>query len=151
MLADSMLDDGRTALAAEIGLASRRWRTLVDEQLRQFGLTHARWQVLQELETAPLGLNQRELADRLAIEPASLVGQLDGLERQQLIERSASPGDRRAHSILLTPGARSLSARVAVVVDQLRDRATAGIAPEDLVAAALVLRKIRSNLELARP
>lgn len=147
MLKISSLNAGRAELALEIGLTSRRWRTLVDEQLRDFGLTHARWQVLQELQNAPLGLNQRELAQRLAIEPASLVGQLDGLEKQGRIERSAAPGDRRAHSILLTDDGQSVYRRVTTVVEDLRARATAALTRSELAATTAALRKIRSNLE----
>jgi MarR family transcriptional regulator for hemolysin len=147
MITELALQDGRVVLAAEMALTSRRWRKLVDERLRAFGLTHSRWQVLLELAAAPLGLNQRALADRLAIEPASLVGQLDALEMQGLIERSAAPGDRRANAVLLTPDAVALSGQVAAIVDELRARATAGIGRDELVAAMRVLRKITSNLE----
>lgn len=147
MLKSSSLDEVRAELAMEIGMASRRWRTLVDEHLRDYGLTHARWQVLQELQNAPLGLNQRELAQRLAIEPASLVGQLDGLEKQGLVERLEAPGDRRAHAIVLTDTSQSLYRRVTAVVDQLRARATAGLRLCELDATIEALRTIRSNLE----
>lgn len=147
MITDEALQDGRIELAAEMALTSRRWRKLVDEHLRVFGLTHSRWQVLVELVSAPLGLNQRELADRLAIEPASLVGQLDALEKQGLIQRSAASGDRRANSVLLTPEALALAGRITAIVDGLRARATAGIGRDELVAATRVLSTIRSNLE----
>lgn len=139
--------DNRVELAAEIALASRRWRKLVDEKLRVYGLTHSRWQVLVELAAAPYGLNQRELADRLAIEPASLVGQLDALQTQGLVERSAAPGDRRANLVRLTPAAEALASDVSVLVNSLRQRATSGLADRDLAMAAEVLRKIQANLE----
>lgn len=139
--------DSRVGLAAEIALASRRWRKLVDEKLRVYGLGHSRWQVLVELTAAPHGLNQRELADRLAIEPGSLVSQLDALEKQGLVERLAVPADRRANLVRLTPAADARASEVSALVGTLRERATSGIADRDLAMAAEVLRKIRSNLE----
>jgi MarR family transcriptional regulator for hemolysin len=139
--------NGAIELAAAISLTGRRWRRLVDERLRVHGLTHSRWQVLAELAAAPEGLNQRELADRLAIEPASLVGQLDALEAQGLVERSAAPGDRRAKLVRLTPAAEAVGTEVSAVVNSLRQRATSGLADAELVTAAEVIRKITSNLE----
>lgn len=147
MATSSIWPDSRLQLAEEIALASRLWRKLVDERLREYGLTHSRWQILVELAAAPHGVNQRELADRLAIEPASLVGQLDALEKQGLLERLAAPGDRRVNLIELTPAAEVLASDVSVLVDRLRKGATKGIAARDLAMAAEVLRKIKLNLE----
>jgi len=48
------------------------------------------------------GLSQAELADKLAIERARLVHMLDQLEKRDLIERLASPVDRRTHALQLT-------------------------------------------------
>lgn len=138
---------GAVELAVEIALTSRRWRKLIDDRLRVHGLTHSRWQVLVELTAARHGLNQRELADRLAIEPASLVGQLDALEAQGLVQRSAAPGDRRANLVRLTPAAEGLASDVSLLVDTLRKQATSGIADRELATASEVLRKINSNLE----
>ncbi len=51
---------------------------------------------------ANAGLSQAELAERLAIERARLVHMLDQLEKRGLIERLASPVDRRTHALQLT-------------------------------------------------
>ncbi len=146
-MVDVYVRQGALELGTEIALASRRWRNLVDESLRVHGLTHSRWQVLVELAAAPHGLNQRELAYRLAIEPASLVGQLDALETRGLVDRMAAPGDRRANLVRLTAAAAALASHVTAVVDALRKRATSGLADRELATAAEVLRKITSNLE----
>lgn len=45
------------------------------------------------------GPRQTELASALGIEPMSLVGYLDSLEKRELIERSADPRDRRVKLI----------------------------------------------------
>jgi DNA-binding MarR family transcriptional regulator len=48
------------------------------------------------------GLTQRQLSLRTGIEKSSMVLFIDHLEREGWIERSAYPGDRRAHAIVVT-------------------------------------------------
>lgn len=137
----------QSALAQEMARTTRGWRKLVDHRLRAVGLTLSRWQVLLYLAQTPTGLNQRDLAECLGIEPASLVGQLDGLETRGLITRSPAPDDRRANIVRLTSAAGSLAAEVAAAVEELRIHATAGISSPDLAVAIRVLRQITCNLE----
>lgn len=57
---------------------------------------------------ANAGLSQSDLADTLAIERARLVHLLDKLEKRGLIERQASPHDRRSHALHLTADGQKL-------------------------------------------
>jgi DNA-binding MarR family transcriptional regulator len=72
-------------------------------------------------------LNQRELADRLGMDPGNLVGILDALESDGLVARPRSVGDRRHRLVSLTPSGRRLLARAL--------RATAAI--DERILAAL--------------
>ena len=74
---------------------ARRWRKLLDERLKDLGVTQARWFTLVCLPRGG-GVTQRELAHLMTIENPTLVRLLDSLEEQGLIERRHSERDRRA-------------------------------------------------------
>jgi MarR family transcriptional regulator for hemolysin len=64
-------------------------------------LTPARARVLISLHFhAPL--SQQELASRIDVEPSTLVGTLDVMEREGLARREPNPSDRRAHLVTTT-------------------------------------------------
>lgn len=70
------------------------------------------------------GLRQKDLAERMAVEPMTLVGHLDQLEALGLIERAADPKDRRCKLIRAKAEAepiietiRAAGARVRAVVN----------------------------------
>jgi DNA-binding MarR family transcriptional regulator len=66
-----------------------------------FGLTPAQARILVKLHFhAPL--SQQELATGIDVEPSTLVGTLDVMERQGLARREPNPSDRRAHLVHTT-------------------------------------------------
>jgi len=92
---------------------ARRWRKLLDERLKDLGVTQARWFTMVCLQRGGGGLTQRELARLMTIENPTLVRLLDSLEEQGLIERRPSERDRRARLLYLTnAGERFMSGRM---------------------------------------
>jgi MarR family transcriptional regulator for hemolysin len=124
---------------------NRKLRTLFDARVREQGLTLARARLLLLLAKEE-ATTQRDLAEQLEIEQPSLVALLDGLERQGLIERVPSPGDRRAKSVVLTEAARAETAAVTSYVDDLRDQLLTGIDVADLKVAQKVLTQVGRNI-----
>ncbi|MGA0602695.1 MarR family winged helix-turn-helix transcriptional regulator [Caulobacter sp. KR2-114] len=87
------------------------------------------------------GMSQQDLSRRLGIYAPKMVGVLDGLQQQGLVERQVSAADRRRHELRLTPaGHARLEAATAVAVGL--ERALFGDVPADGKAwmAALVAR-----------
>ena len=82
-----------------VARVTRRWRKMLDERLKDLGVTQARWSTMVYLEKGGEGLTQRELASLMAIENPTLVRLLDSLEQQNLIERRPCPNDRRARRL----------------------------------------------------
>src|SRR5690554_5419292 len=78
-----------------VARVTRRWRKMLDERLKDLGVTQARWSTMFYLQEGGAGLTQRELASLMAIEKPTLVRMLDRLEQQTLIERRPSANARR--------------------------------------------------------
>jgi MarR family transcriptional regulator, organic hydroperoxide resistance regulator len=107
-----------TALAGH--LLSRRWSRLMSQQ---HGVTIAGGTVLLLLaggEATP-----RQVARRMWVNPATITGIVDTLERDGLVERRRDAADRRQVRLSLTPRGRSLAVEVgAAARAQLRPTPT---------------------------
>src|SRR5258706_13882797 len=57
--------------------ASRAWRQAVDRRLKYSGVSQASWMTIAVAAKARAPLSQSELADRLAVEGATMVGMVD--------------------------------------------------------------------------
>lgn len=86
--------------------------------LEPLGLTHPQYLVMLALwESAPRSLG--DLAEELALEPASLSPLIKRLQAQGLVSRHRSPEDERMLRIDLTPQGADLRMRALDVPDQV--------------------------------
>jgi DNA-binding MarR family transcriptional regulator len=84
------------------------------ESFARMQLRPAEFSVLAIIARVP-GQKQSEIAEQLGIKRANFVSLMDGLERRGLAERRKSKGDKRSHSLHLTPeGARFVEKMVSV-------------------------------------
>lgn len=89
--------------------------------LEPLGLTHPQYLVMLALwERSPRALG--ELADELAMEPATLSPIVKRLEAQGRLTRSRRPDDERVLDIALTTDGRALRAEALVVPGRVRER-----------------------------
>lgn len=84
-------------------------------------LRPAEFSVLLVIQHNP-GLRQGQVADALGIQPPNFGGLLGRLVARGLAERRASPGDRRAVALHLTPAGVALMERAAVLMQQHEQR-----------------------------
>jgi MarR family transcriptional regulator for hemolysin len=92
-------------------------------------------------------LTHAQIADRLMIEPPTLTGILDRMEREGWIARQPAESDRRVRLISLRPEAEGLWNKVVHCLDQLRHHATRGMSAQEIETLRVLLTKVRSNLE----
>jgi len=92
---------------------AKNWKRLMDDRLRERGLSQPRWMAMLHLSKHPQGMMQRELADEMGIECASLAGLLDRMAADGWVERRPCQTDRRAKLVFL-------SAKSADTLDQIR-------------------------------
>ncbi len=90
-----------------LAVASRSVIGLYTPVLAPLGLTHPQYLVMLALwQYAPV--SQRELADLLHLEPATISPLLGRLEGSGLISRDRHPGDERIRTVSLTPAGTQL-------------------------------------------
>ncbi len=88
-----------------------------------------------------------ELGRRAGLEPSTMTGLLDRMERDGLVVRAADPKDRRAHRIKLTKAAQGLQNRVLESVDETLAAVLEGVSERDAATLKKTLRKVLANAQ----
>ncbi|MFC1610763.1 MarR family winged helix-turn-helix transcriptional regulator [Myxococcota bacterium] len=91
------------------------------------------------------GLKAGELGRRAGLDPSTMTGLLDRMERDVLVERRADPHDRRAQRIFLTDSGHDIEGPVNNVVDETIAAAFEGVDARDLDRLKIALRKVLAN------
>lgn len=128
-----------------VARVTRRWRKLLDERLKDLGVTQARWTTMVYLQRGGEGLTQRELASLMAIENPTLVRLLDSLEEQGLIQRRPCQNDRRARRLHLTASGESFMDDLNGRASKLREEMLDGVSEDDIDVALKVFNTIMVN------
>jgi MarR family transcriptional regulator for hemolysin len=126
---------------------ARRWRNLMNEELRAVGQSQARWGTLYWIAVFGDTVNQTELADRIGVEQPTLGRVLRDLEAEGLIERAAGSADRRAKVIRLTAAAKPVMKQINRIQEAVRARLLRGIEPNDLTVCMAVFAQILANID----
>ena len=95
------------------------------------------------------GLSAVELARRAGLEPSTMTGLLDRMERDKLLMRHAHPEDRRAQRIYLTETGRSVRKPTLAAVNRTLARVLEGVSAGDLTRIKETLRRILANTDRA--
>ncbi|TPP10566.1 MarR family winged helix-turn-helix transcriptional regulator [Rhizobium glycinendophyticum] len=130
----------------EMSAFNRKLRAFFDAAVREEGLTLARARALFAIaRRGPL--TQKDLAEELEIETPTLVRVLDGMEKQDLIQRTEDATDRRAKRIDMTPAGRDTFKRVHALAGELRGQIAEEISAEDIETALSVVRRLMRNMQ----
>ncbi len=92
------------------------------------------------------GIRQAALAERMGIEPMTLVNFLDRLEARGWIAREPDPSDRRAKIVRVTPPAQPLLERLEGIARHVRRQAVEGLSQREMDIVARALERMRDNL-----
>ena len=110
--------------AALLDLLARRMRLRAESALAPVGLRPRHFVALTVLRDRG-GSTQQALATTLQIDRTNLVGLLNELEAEGLIERRRSSEDRRRHIVELTEAAHARLAKAEFVLSAVRTRCSA--------------------------
>jgi MarR family transcriptional regulator, transcriptional regulator for hemolysin len=127
-------------------LATQAFHRAVSDEVAPHGITYRQSLVLAWLVIEG-ELSQAELATKMMVEPPTLVGILDRMERDGWITRNSCPSDRRKNLIRATKAAEPVWEKIAEGGRRVRSRATAGLSKEELETLKQLLCRVNQNLE----
>jgi MarR family transcriptional regulator, transcriptional regulator for hemolysin len=135
----------------ELGLVlfgtARAWRTRLDQRLRPLGLSQGKWRTLIHLSQGGNKRTQKEIAERMGIEGATLAGLLDRLQDDGWIERRGSSADRRCKTVHLQRRSKAVLDKIFNTAHDLRAELIEDIPQGELETCIRVLTRIRDKAE----
>ena len=112
--------------------AAQRMRAGTGAAAERYGLTLRQHIVLSALHLSP-GMTQVELGRAVGMDKTTLTGELDRLERRDLVVRTVDPHDRRARALTVTDQGEELRQQVSAETERA-ERAALGALSEGDVA-----------------
>src|SRR6202140_215944 len=138
------MDDLEERFSGALHNASRAWRQALDRRLKHLGVSQASWMTIAIAAKARAPLSQSELADRLAVEGATMVAMVDRLVKAGLVIREPSTTDRRIKRVVLTQAGNLLYEKVRAEAAAFRKELLADIDPKALLVATDLLERLGS-------
>jgi MarR family transcriptional regulator for hemolysin len=126
---------------------SRAWRQALDRRLKYLGVSQASWMTIAVAAKARVPLSQSELADRLAVEGATMVAMVDRLVKAGLVVREPSTTDRRVKRVVLTQAGNLLYDKVREEAAAFRKELLANIDPKKLLTATELLEGLQGVID----
>lgn len=138
--------DFENSMGFVVNMTAKAFQKSFDIELRKnAGVSLSQWRVVGALVIQP-GLTQKEIADKVGIEGATLVPIIDKMEKEGLLKRKPDSSDRRVNRIYLTPKADSLWESMVECALKIRKSSTKNISENDIQTTLETLRKISQNL-----
>jgi MarR family transcriptional regulator, transcriptional regulator for hemolysin len=128
---------------------SRAWRQALDRRLKFLGVSQASWMTIAVAAKAPAPPSQSELADRLAVEGATMVAMVDRLVNAGLVLRERSTADRRINRVVLTQAGNALYGKVRAEAAAFRKQLLANMDPKKLLVATELLEDLQGIIDSA--
>jgi MarR family transcriptional regulator for hemolysin len=131
-------------------MTTQTYHRAVTDELGPHGITYRQSLVLGWLALEG-ELSQAELAAKMMVEPPTLVGILDRMERDGWISRHGCPGDRRKKIIRVTSSAEPVWDKIVECALRVRKQATAGLSERQLATLKKLLHRVQRNLKAGDP
>jgi MarR family transcriptional regulator, transcriptional regulator for hemolysin len=142
--------DFQSSIGYWICMTSRAYERAMQQQLVPAGITHRQCQVLFWLALdGPLP--QVELAERMSIEPPTLVRVLDRMERDGLLVREPCENDRRVKIVRALPKAKPVWKKIVQCAQRVRGQASRNLTAAQCETLRELLRIVQGNLQNPNP
>ncbi len=118
------------------------------QALDEFGMTTQQWSVLGALSRPKVtgGMSIGDLSRFLLVSRQNLTGILSRLERDGLIDRVTSEGDRRSRTVKLSAKGQVLWKKLQNPIHSFYDKALQGLSFDDRVAFIHYFTKLQTNM-----
>ena len=140
-----LLYDFEESVGYWLTLTTQAFHRALGEEVAPHGITYRQSIVLAWLALEG-ELSQAELATKMMVEPPTLVGILDRMERDGWITRNSCPSDRRKKLIRATTAAEPVWEKIAESGRRVRSRATEGLSEKELETLKKLLCRVNQNL-----
>ena len=141
------MDDVEERFANALHGTARAWRQAVDKRLKYLGVSEASWMTIAVAAKARSALSQSELAERLAVEGATMVAMIDRLVTSGFVTREPSSTDRRVKHIVITEAGQRLYDAVKAQATAVRKDLLTNIDPARLAVATEVLEALQVMID----
>ncbi len=138
--------DFSDSIGCWLTLSTHTYHRAVSDELAPHGITYRQSMVLGWLAHED-ELSQTDLASKMMVEPPTLVGILDRMERDGWITRHNCPSDRRKKIIRANPAAEPVWGKIVECAVRVRRRATEGMSESELATLKRLLGQVQSNLK----
>ncbi len=91
-------------------------------------------------------LKVNELGRQAGLEPSTMTGLIDRMERDRFVKRVPDPADRRVMRIQLTEEGRGVQSAALRVVDRILADALGGVSAKEIASLKEILRRVLTNL-----
>jgi MarR family transcriptional regulator for hemolysin len=134
----------RTPIGLQLAGVARVVSRAFDDALAEAGGSVPVWLVLIAVKRLQRA-NQRELADAVGIQGATLTYHLNAMEAAGLVIRRRNPENRRTHTVELTPDGEALFLRLRDAVYAFDRRLRSGLGEVAIAQLELLLGRLREN------
>lgn len=115
-------------------------------ELKDFDISPGRFGVLVLISANP-GMTQSLLASATQLDRSTMVAVIDQLEARGLVERRASPTDRRSNALVLTEEGEKLLKQLKRRIKQHETRIANTMTAEETATLVGLLTRIRTHLQ----
>jgi DNA-binding MarR family transcriptional regulator len=128
--------------------------TLIEGEVRrrlrdEFDVTLPRFDLMAQLDKAPNGMTLGELSQRMMVSNGNVTGLAERLVEQGLLDRRASPSDRRAQIVSLTAEGRRAFRAMARTHEDWIAEIFAGLGADEIESLMGLLAKTKASARKA--
>ncbi len=129
--------------------------TLIEGEVRSrlrdtFDVTLPRFDLMAQLDKTPGGMTLGELSQRMMVSAGNVTGLTERLESQGMLERRASPSDRRAQIVSLTADGRRAFRAMARTHEDWIAEIFSGLSSDDMDTLMRLLAKTKASARRAK-
>ena len=131
---------------ALMGVSMQHRQVISKVMFHGLGVTRGQPKILMYLR-GNNGCMQRQMAEDCHMEPASVTGMLQNMEKRALLRREPDETDKRVQRVYLTEDGEALCARVEQVMLRLDERLLEGFSPEERESLFAGLERLKENMQ----
>jgi MarR family transcriptional regulator for hemolysin len=140
-----MVKSARPPIGVVLARTAKTVSRVFDDALAEAGGSLPIWLILISLKSGEAA-NQRELAEAVGVQGATLTYHLNSMEADGLITRQRDPANRRVHLVRLTDSGEILFQRLAGAAASHDQRLRTNLTADEIATLEQLLDRLRDNV-----